>query len=423
MISHDPPYQVDGEVGRFTFTTHGVQQGEQTTHQTGRWFFPPRQAKEWYRTRGFKEVALVHGVVDDSYRKTSALINRIRHQAGATPHRTLCDASEWEGAQILVEMERRTDQILQEHAFTLEGTPPAECVDRTTSTELSAEEVQAAMDSCEQSEALKEGMRDNPVPYEVSSSQVYVTIDLVGVKRQKAERSKRAPKEKKKKEKKQYAYTTIAHVEQDESSYVIAAKGVVGVLRMVLALLLHNGLGQEGLIFLMDGQKTLQAAILRAFSWWGALQLILDWYHLEKKCKEGLSLAMKGREIRNATLEELRHLLWHGWTDRAIQFLQDLDANQIKQEEAREQLILYLERSKPYIPCYAIRRQLGLRNGSSIGEKMNDLVVSERQKHNGMSWSPEGSVGLAALTALIRNQEQSLWFKKKTIELQLKLAA
>jgi len=46
----------------------------------------------------------------------------------------------------------------------------------------------------------------------------------------------------------------------------------------------------------------------------------------------------------------------------------------------------YLKRNTPYIPCYAIRKELGLRNSSNIGEKMNGLVVSNRQKHNGMSW-------------------------------------
>ena len=424
MIVHDHPYRVDGEVGRFTFTTHGVRKGGVVYQLTGRCFFPPLQAKEWYRTRGFKELALVYGVVEDSYRKTSALINRIRHQAGATPFRTLRDASEGEGEQILAHMEGRAERILEKHHFTPEGMPPEEMVTSSASRVCSPEEVQVALESCEIPEEWKGEMADNPVPYEAPSSQVYATIDGVGVKRQREQRRKEVPKErKKKKEKKQYAYTTIAHVEHDEASYVLAGKGTVEVLRMLLALLLHNGLWQEGLIFLADGQKTLQAAILRAFSWWGDIQLILDWYHLEKKCKEGLSLAMKGRDLRNSALKEVSHLLWHGLTDRAIQFLQALDADQIKNEKARNELIASLERCKPYIPCYAIRRQLGLRNASSIGEKMNDLVVSERQKHNGMSWSREGSVALAALTALVRNQEQDTWFDRETVELKLKPAA
>ena len=136
-----------------------------------------------------------------------------------------------------------------------------------------------------------------------------------------------------------------------------------------------------------------------------------------------LSRALTGREVRNATLQPLCHLLWHGLTDRAMTLVQQLEAEKVKNEEAQHELIAYLARCKPYIPCYAVRKPLGLPNGSSIGEKMNDLVVSDRQKHQGMSWSSEGSVALAALTALIRNQEHCIWFKKKTVDLKLKWAA
>ena len=88
---------------------------------------------------------------------------------------------------------------------------------------------------------------------------------------------------------------------------------------------------------------------------------------------------------------------------------------------ALEKLIAYLNRNKSYIPCYAVRKELGLCNSSAIGEKMNDLVVSERQKHNGMSWSKSGSVSLATITALKRNKENDKWFKEK--EFDFKLAA
>ena len=46
-----------------------------------------------------------------------------------------------------------------------------------------------------------------------------------------------------------------------------------------------------------------------------------------------------------------------------------------------------------------------MRNGSSIGEKMDDVIVSNRQKHNGMSWSKSGSVAFATVTALKRKNE------------------
>ena len=147
--------------------------------------------------------------------------------------------------------------------------------------------------------------------------------------------------------------------------------------------------------------------------------IILDWYHLEKKCKEQLSMAMKGRVFRNDVLESLLPLLWQGLTDKAIALLEGIDPCQIKNQAMVVKLVQYLHRNRPYIPCYAVRKELGLRNSSSIGEKMNDLVVSKRQKHNGMSWSKPGSVALASVTALKRNQEARIWFEKGIVEFKL----
>jgi hypothetical protein len=194
-MPHEAPYQVDGEVGRFTFTTHGVQQGNTLRHRTSRWLFPPLQGKEWYRTRGFKELALVHGVVEDSYRKTTALINRVRHQSEeeGTPARTLCDTAEGEGQQVLAQMERQADRMLQEHHFTPEGVPQDAVDWGKASITLPMEEAEEAVKACEVPDDWKEEMRTNPVPYEDPSSQVHVSMDGVGVKEQKAERCKAPP--------------------------------------------------------------------------------------------------------------------------------------------------------------------------------------------------------------------------------------
>ena len=130
-------------------------------------------------------------------------------------------------------------------------------------------------------------------------------------------------------------------------------------------------------------------------------------------------MGMKGRDLRNMVLERLLPLLWLGLTDRAIALLCDIDSVEIKNMAVIEKLKEYLRRNKPYIPCYAIRKELGLRNSSNRGEKANDLVVSDRQKHNGMSWSKEGSVALTSLSALKRNNEYMKWFEKREIEMKL----
>ena len=54
-----------------------------------------------------------------------------------------------------------------------------------------------------------------------------------------------------------------------------------------------------------------------------------------------------------------------------------------------------------------------------LEKKQNDLVVSERQKHNGMSWSKDGSVSLACLATIKRNKEYKKWFETGDLELKL----
>jgi len=56
-------------------------------------------------------------------------------------------------------------------------------------------------------------------------------------------------------------------------------------------------------------------------------------------------------------------------------------------------------------------------------EKANDLLVSNRQKHNGMSWSPSGSHSLAILTSLRRNDEHMQWLLHHDIRFQFDAAA
>ena len=118
-------------------------------------------------------------------------------------------------------------------------------------------------------------------------------------------------------------------------------------------------------------------------------------------------------------MNQVLYWLWHGLIDKAIEYLETVDKKHIKSNEALEQLKGYFLRNQNYIPCYSVRKILGLRNSSNRGEKCNDLLVSQRQKHNGMSWSQLGSVTLAAVTALVRNLEANNWFRTGQINFRL----
>jgi hypothetical protein len=379
------------------------------------------KAKEFYRTIGFKELAMIDGDTEKSYRKTAKLINRIRHQEqGGTPYRTLQESTEKEGCKLNDYIEEKSKCILQHNGFTEDGVYRGHTVPdvETQVVSLSDERVAEAVEKCTDDSSMRDDILKNPVPYEDPENTLNRSIDDVNVKKQKEVRVKRNCAEK---TKCKYVHNTVVHVAKGDKSYTLNGYGIKVVLRYLIAFILNNSLIGYRFQFFTDGHKTLNQVILKCFSWYRNIGLILDWYHLNKKCKEQLSLSMKGRVIRNKVLEQLMPLLWYGATDKAIDLLKEIEDKSIKSKTDMEKLIDYLKRNRPYIPCYALRKLLGLRNSSNIGEKTNDLVVSDRQKHNGMSWSKPGSVALASISSLKRNREIRTWFEKR--EIHFKLAA
>jgi hypothetical protein len=423
-------------MGRFCFTTYRVVLDPSPgAERLSPELFPTQRGKEWYRTRGFKEIAYIHGSSEQSYRKASELINRVRHQPGATSARTLQDNSEREGERLLEQLNAKSQAILSNHEFSPEGVPLQELADaqKPSSHPLESEVVDSAIAICAQRAIDQEikvvnnlatllaQMQGNPVAYEDPKKSVNLSVDDVGVKQQKQQRhSEVSTSEATTDSQHKYAYQTVIHIQQQQSHYVLNGVGWAKLFSLLIAFLLHNDLLQSNLLFFVDGQKTLHAAIQKAFAWFFPMQLMLDWYHLEEKCKQQLSMALKGRQIRNTVLQGLIPLLWNGLLDSAMEYLRTLDPELIKDKDKLQQLIDYFERNRPFIPCYSVRKHLGLRNSSNLGEKHNDLLVSQRQKHNGMSWSKSGSVALAAIKALARNNEYQKWFR--TGELDFKFA-
>src|SRR5437762_1171519 len=144
-------------------------------------------------------------------------------------------------------------------------------------------------------------------------------------------------------------------------------------------------------------------------------KIILDWYHLQEKCKDLLSMAISGKQVKNQILTELLAWLWLGKAERAIKLLRDVRQETIKNQKELNNLITYLDCNRSCIPCYVLRQKLGLRISSNPVEKANDLLVSNRQKRHGMSWSADGSTSLATLTSLRRNDEHMQWLRHHDI--------
>lgn len=380
--------------------------------------FPTLRGKEYYRTVGFKELAYIYGDTNQSFRKTADLINRLRHQElGGTPSRTLQESTEREGQQILDHVKDRSNQILEQNGFSEDGQYQGNNTEyfQAEPVLLPSADIIKAANQCSD-DFDKAQLLTNPVEYEDPKTATNIAIDDVNVKRQNSSRPREEDSEE---QKRKYAHNTIAHIENGEEKYTLNGEDTKNVLLFIMAFCFNNNLIGTRLQFFTDGHTLLNKAILKALSWYSNIGIILDWYHLRKKCKEKLSMAMRGSVIRNEVLEQLMPMLWHGLTEKAIDFLNETETSLIKNQTRMTELISYLERNKPYIPCYEIRKQLGLKNSSAIGEKMNDLVVSERQKHNGMSWSKEGSVALASITALKRNNESRKWFDEKELDFRL----
>ena len=430
MVEDPTAYRVDGEIGRITFSCHQVTREGSVVLDTSREVFPALIGKEWYRTVGFKELTIVHGLLSDSYRQTMQMLNRIRHQPGATPLRTLQDSVEADGLAAAEALEQEARRTLRDGGLDDKTLLPVEARPTCEVQHLDPTRVDAVLREVAPDEQTLKAMQANPVGYEDLSVTVNVSIDDVLAKKQKEHRDRKgcaaanppdsqASTERSAEEQKKRVHATVAHVEVGTERRVFASAGLMETCLLVMAFLVVNKKLPSNWIFFVDGQRNLQDFLLHAFSWQGTLQIILDWYHVVKKCKEMLSLALNSRHVRNEVLKPLLRLLWYGNLDAAIAHLRQIDPNHVKAPDAVDRLVAYLERNRQYIPCYAARKKLGLRNSSNRGEKANDLVVSARQKHNGMSWSQGGSSALATLSALVANDNHHQWFEERTVDFRL----
>jgi hypothetical protein len=185
---------------------------------------------------------------------------------------------------------------------------------------------------------------DNPVSFEDPDKSVSITVDDVGVKRQSETRQQGAA-DSDKPQKRKSVYSTVVRIDHDQKRYSLVGAGIKITLRYLVAFLLSNQLPGKRFQFFTDGHTILNDTIRRCFKWYPNYGIILDWFHLVKKCKEQLSLALKGRLIRNAILTDLMPLLWHGLTTQGIERLIWLNICQQKNLSIPKKIGLYFSSS------------------------------------------------------------------------------
>jgi hypothetical protein len=362
-----------------------------------------------------------------SYRRAADAMNACLHRGFGKEIklRTLADFMETYGSKISGHVKGMAGEILKENWFDAETLTPLDDAAIPENVLKPGERISGADDAehlqkvravveeiNSQRECDAQIKRQELVDaVEPSASKCcYISIDDIGVKQQKNTRKDGGTKDG------HYVENTVIHVQADGKAYFLTAVSMREAFAILLAFLLNNNLmDKRKLVFLADGAKNILSYIEACFPFCEHT-VILDWYHLKKKCKELISSSIKGnKDEKKMIIQTLLRMLWVGNVDESIAFLKGLSSQFIKSTKWFDELTSYLDRKKPQIACYALRKSLGLRNSSNRVEKANDMLVAQRQKHNGMSWSRDGSGALAAINMVILNNEADRWLYKNTI--------
>jgi hypothetical protein len=373
-------------------------------------------------------------VSEVSYRRATEMMNRILHRApcDALKERTFADFVEGFGETIGLHIKSIADSILEKNRFdagTLamresarlpESVPKPGALLCRRGGAAQEQDITEKVEGINSVREASEQVKRLELVSAVERSELnccYISIDDVGVKRQKETRKEGGSKSSR------FVENTVIHVQADGQAYHLTAVGMQSAFAVLMAFLLENHL-MEGrrLVFLADGARDILNHIETHFSFCDHA-VILDWYHLKKKCKELISSSVKGKKDEKQGIQKrLLRILWAGNVDEAVEYLNGLDRRFIKSDYWLGELTGYFQRKKPQIACYALRYELGLRNSSNRVEKDNDLLVAKRQKNNGMSWSSRGSGALAAIKMLILNNDMEQWLYTRSLSFSMPLS-
>ena len=293
--------------------------------------------------------------------QSSQKINRVlrRDEEDAIQYRTIANMIEREGELIQEYLGETAEKILKRHGFSAEGKrlsgnkdirsenvdgivqeeSPSERIENLATEEKSKNTEIKHFDNNKESgseikrssitedkiiKAIEDLNAGKEKELQIDLSELHETFedpeyikanisldDVLAKKQKESKREKDSPS----KEKKVYVKNTVAHLQSGENTpYILNTACIEKMLILVLAFLLHNRLLNSAgqVIFFIDGEASLRLSIQSIFLDLVPFKIILDWFHLEKKCKERLSMGMKGKFIRNKVLWHITPLLWHG---------------------------------------------------------------------------------------------------------------
>jgi hypothetical protein len=263
--------------------------------------------------------------------------------------------------------------------------------------ERKAEEISKIWLSKSQTEVKTIEVLSDIAIYEEKSKEVILMMDDVGVKAQKPHKKiERNADDAKRLD------TTVVLIQDNKQGYHYATKGInkagetiYGIEKAIVDKVCqyHNIEEPLPIVAITDGARSIRLVLQTVFGL--GVCIILDWYHLQLKVKNLMSMIATNKTDKMLYINDLKLLLWTGNVSEALIYIDNI--SRVKNQEKKQELRDYLEKHQPEVINYGLRQAANKTIGSGRVEKANDLIVAHRQKKKGMAWSRTGSSALAII--------------------------
>jgi hypothetical protein len=260
---------------------------------------------------------------------------------------------------------------------------------------LDAQQLQAIQEAMDLEEPQYVAVTDLYAPPGQEAGEEFVVLtDGIGVKAQKPTRQRKGEPRPEKGEKRHD--TDVLILPRPDGREQVLCEGISArwsLVEAARAFLKREWSGATlSVVALTDGAKVIRADLSALFG--EGVRIVLDWYHLEKRVYQQLSMAAHSMKEREAWERQVLGFVWRGKVAQARAFLSGLV---VRSATALADLLGYLDKHETEIIDYELRQQAGKPIGSGRMEKCVDQVIGHRHKGKGMSWTKAGSRALALL--------------------------
>jgi len=224
--------------------------------------------------------------------------------------------------------------------------------------------------------------------YDSSVKEIQVYEDAIGVRGQKNTRDKSL------KTNREWHYSDVIMLEQPDGRFKHIVPGLDLTTSSVFDMELKKAYGLKRkplpIVCFSDGATAIKDRMQEVLG--KEVKIILDWYHLNKKIWNFMSMIAINKSEKEEKSRSITHYLWKGEFKQALLVLSQVRS---KNDKKQEELINYLTKRASQIVNYKKRKELGKTIGSGRVEKGCDVIIGIRQKGNAKSWSRKGNRALA----------------------------